>query len=95
MARLPGWPPAAAPGADDISTRPTISDDGQVVAFVSDVCNLVPEQPQMAGFDGVIVVLLCRGDRSSVILLRRVIFMRRITHSANPPVSSVRVFGRR
>jgi Tol biopolymer transport system component len=46
---------AAAPGADDISTRPTISDDGQVVAFVSDVCNLVPEQPQMAGFDGVIV----------------------------------------
>jgi WD40-like Beta Propeller Repeat len=46
---------AAAAGADDISTRPTISDDGQVVAFVSDVCNLVPEQPQMAGFDGVIV----------------------------------------
>ena len=46
---------AAAPGADDISTRPTISDDGQVVAFVSDVCNLVPEQAQMAGFDGVIV----------------------------------------
>ena len=46
---------AAAPGADDISTRPTISDDGLVVAFVSDVCNLVPEQPQMAGFDGVIV----------------------------------------
>jgi Tol biopolymer transport system component len=46
---------AAAAGADDISTRPTISDDGQVVAFVSDVCHLVPEQPQMAGFDGVIV----------------------------------------
>ena len=46
---------AAAVGADDISTRPTISDDGQVIAFISDVCNLVPEQAQMAGFDGVIV----------------------------------------
>jgi Tol biopolymer transport system component len=44
-----------AVGADDISTRPTISDDGQVVAFISDVCNLVPEQTQMAGYDGVIV----------------------------------------
>jgi len=42
-------------GAEDISTRPSISDDGKVVAFISDVCGLVPEEPQMAGFDGVIV----------------------------------------
>ena len=42
-------------GADDISTRPTISDDGKVVAFISDVCNLVPEQAPMAGHAGVIV----------------------------------------
>ncbi len=48
-------PLAGSLGADDISTRPTISDDGTVVAFISDVCNLVPEQAQMAGFAGVIV----------------------------------------
>ncbi len=42
-------------GAEDISTRPSISDDGKVVAYISDVCGLVPEEPQMAGFDGVIV----------------------------------------
>jgi Tol biopolymer transport system component len=42
-------------GAEDISTRPSISDDGLVVAFISDTCGLVPEEPQMAGFDGVIV----------------------------------------
>ena len=42
-------------GAEDISTRPSMSDDGKVVAFISDVCGLVPEEPQMAGFDGVIV----------------------------------------
>ena len=32
-----------------------ISDDGRVVTFISDVCGLVPEEPQMAGYDGVIV----------------------------------------
>ena len=42
-------------GAEDISSRPSISDDGKVVAYISDVCGLVPEEPQMAGFDGVIV----------------------------------------
>jgi len=42
-------------GAEDISTRPSISDDGTVVAFISDTCGLVPEEPQMAGFSGVIV----------------------------------------
>ena len=42
-------------GANDISTRPSISDDGRVVAFNSDMCNLVPEEPQMAGFRGTIV----------------------------------------
>ena len=29
-------------GANDISTRPSISDDGRVVAYNSDMCNLVP-----------------------------------------------------
>jgi Tol biopolymer transport system component len=42
-------------GSEDISTRPSLSDDGRVVAFISDVCGLVPEEPQMAGNDGVIV----------------------------------------
>lgn len=42
-------------GANDISTRPSISDDGRVVAFNSDMCNLVPEEPQMAGLRGTIV----------------------------------------
>jgi hypothetical protein len=42
-------------GAEDISTRPSISDDGLVAIFISDVCGLVPEEPQMAGWDGVIV----------------------------------------
>jgi Tol biopolymer transport system component len=42
-------------GAEDISTRPSMSDDGLVVAFISDTCGLVPEEPQMAGFAGVIV----------------------------------------
>jgi Tol biopolymer transport system component len=42
-------------GAEDISTRPSMSDDGKVVVYISDVCGLVPEEPQMAGFDGVIV----------------------------------------
>ncbi len=42
-------------GAEDISTRPSMSDDGKVIAYISDVCGLVPEEPQMAGFDGVIV----------------------------------------
>lgn len=42
-------------GAEDISTRPSISDDGRVVTYISDVCGLVPEEPQMAGYDGVIV----------------------------------------
>jgi hypothetical protein len=42
-------------GANDISTRPSISDDGRVVAYNSDMCNLVPEQPQMAGLRGTIV----------------------------------------
>ena len=42
-------------GAEDISTRPSLSDDGLVVTFISDVCGLVPEEPQMAGYDGVIV----------------------------------------
>jgi Tol biopolymer transport system component len=42
-------------GAEDISTRPSLSDDGRVVVFISDVCGLVPEEPQMAGYDGVIV----------------------------------------
>jgi Tol biopolymer transport system component len=42
-------------GAEDISTRPSLSDDGLVVTFISDTCGLVPEEPQMAGFDGVIV----------------------------------------
>ncbi len=42
-------------GAEDISTRPSLSDDGRVVTFISDVCGLVPEEPQMAGYDGVIV----------------------------------------
>jgi hypothetical protein len=56
MADAAGVVPAAGSlGADDISTRPTVSDDGLVVAFISDVCNLVPEQAQMAGYAGVIV----------------------------------------
>ena len=42
-------------GANDISTRPSISDDGRVVAYNSDVCNLVSEEPQMAGLRGTIV----------------------------------------
>ena len=42
-------------GANDISTRPSISDDGRVVAYNSDMCNLVPEEPQMAGLRGTIV----------------------------------------
>jgi len=42
-------------GANDISTRPSISDDGLVVAYNSDMCNLVPEEPQMAGLRGTIV----------------------------------------
>jgi Tol biopolymer transport system component len=42
-------------GAEDISTRPSLSDDGLVVAFISDVCGLVPEEAQMAGWDGVII----------------------------------------
>jgi Tol biopolymer transport system component len=42
-------------GAEDISTRPSLSDDGLVAAFISDTCGLVPEEAQMAGFDGVIV----------------------------------------
>ena len=42
-------------GADDISTRPSLSDDGRVAIFISDTCGLVPEEPQMAGEAGVIV----------------------------------------
>jgi Tol biopolymer transport system component len=42
-------------GAEDISTRPSLSDDGRVVAFISDTCGLVPEEPQMAGEAGVII----------------------------------------
>jgi Tol biopolymer transport system component len=42
-------------GAEDISTRPSLSDDGRVAVFISDTCGLVPEEPQMAGEAGVIV----------------------------------------
>ena len=42
-------------GAEDISTRPSLSDDGRVAIFISDTCGLVPEEPQMAGEAGVIV----------------------------------------
>jgi len=42
-------------GAEDISTRPSLSDDGRVAAFISDTCGLVPEEPQMAGEAGVII----------------------------------------
>jgi hypothetical protein len=42
-------------GAEDISTRPSLSDDGLVAVFISDTCGLVPEEPQMAGEAGVIV----------------------------------------
>jgi len=41
--------------ASHVILRPSISDDGRVVAYISDVCGLVPEEPQMAGFDGVII----------------------------------------
>lgn len=48
-----GVGPKVRPGVDDVSTRPSISDDGFVISYISDTCNLVPED--MKGFQGVIV----------------------------------------
>ena len=47
--------PATRQGRTTSPPRPSISDDGRVVAYNSDMCNLVPEEPQMAGLRGTIV----------------------------------------